>query len=357
MTIRALRDRHQESVSFRGRRRILVLSLLSLLIIVGVLLSLRPAFASGNDDGDGVLKINRDDIATLQRTANKQDEYLLRLSYLFESKSESQTGAGVPSLLYQLMGTPGTIGYSGNKACMTLGLILVLAGAAGKMLQILQREDEALDELLRVILVTCLGFALVIYSYDLLSGIETIGTTLYSQMSESLMTYQSDAAQLEEGPGTAITASTETQEDEIPDEDAEVSTVDKTSSKVASVIVTVLLMVTFYAIVAAAYGLIFELILRKMFAPIAFADFVSEGFRSPGAKYLKNFLGVYIRMMLFALLVVIGWAASRWALANWRQTFQINTVLGPIGSILCIRLAVKALLSSSGQLVKEMVGG
>ena len=56
-----------------------------------------------------------------------------------------------------------------------------------------------------------------------------------------------------------------------------------------------------------SYSLFIEFAIRRAFAPIAVADVISEGPRSPGIRYFKKFFGIYIKMGIILLSIGVSW--------------------------------------------------
>ncbi len=52
--------------------------------------------------------------------------------------------------------------------------------------------------------------------------------------------------------------------------------------------------------------ILFEVAIRRAFAPLAIADIYQEGLRSPGARYMKRFFAVFIKMAVCLLIAQIG---------------------------------------------------
>lgn len=47
-----------------------------------------------------------------------------------------------------------------------------------------------------------------------------------------------------------------------------------------------------------AYSFLLEIGIRRAFAPLACCDIYAEGFRSPGVRYMKRFLAVFVKIMI-----------------------------------------------------------
>lgn len=67
-----------------------------------------------------------------------------------------------------------------------------------------------------------------------------------------------------------------------------------------------------------AYSLLIEFVLRKTFMPIAFLGFMEEGMRSPGLRYLKRYIGMYFRIMIYLV---------AFAIADYMSASEITTMV------------------------------
>lgn len=93
----------------------------------------------------------------------------------------------------------------------------------------------------------------------------------------------------------------------------------------------------------AAFSILFELGIRRVFMPFAVSDIISEGLRSPGIRYLKRYLAVYIKMCLClvicALIRVFLTAAS-----------------GNVIMILATYFTALSLMFKTGEYANDIVG-
>lgn len=366
MLSRAAIERHKEGDSYRKRERILVLSLLLFTaVIIVCLIVLRPVHAAENDTG---LKISADDLNDITELACEQNEYLKKLTTMFMTTGETESGG--PSLLYSLMENvdvgDGTqvkaLGNIGREACSCAGAILVFAYAVIEFLQMMQREEESTETILKILVITVVGFILVVYVYDIMKAIENLGNVLFTSITSEVDQLMSanGGVYVPEAAGVAISAEGFDALSEAATEavDAGDKTVKGASGiAAAGFIGSIMMYVTYYLIITSAYALLFQLVIRKIFAPIAVADCVSEGLRSPGARYLKNYFGTYIQIAIFSVVVALGWAASCWVQNYGKGVFESGSQIGAIGAVYCIRFAMKAIINASGQTVKEIVGG
>ena len=151
----------------------------------------------------------------------------------------------------------------------------------------------------------------------------------------------------------------------------------------------ILMYFTFYSILVSVYGLLFELVIRRIFTPIAITGIAVEVIRSPGVRYLKRYFAMYIRLAMYVVIISLCCRASSWALSGYGSKMtmigtgtltgstsgfgaivrtllmgggnlynngSIMPFLNMILTITCIRAATKALMSSTAQIAVEVVG-
>lgn len=89
-----------------------------------------------------------------------------------------------------------------------------------------------------------------------------------------------------------------------------------------------------------SYALFFELAIRRAFMPIAVANITSRGMRSPGIRYLKKYLSVFLKMMMVLMSLSISWYLVRTAVLNSCGTIwdvfnvpMVQALTGPTGAV------------------------
>jgi len=92
----------------------------------------------------------------------------------------------------------------------------------------------------------------------------------------------------------------------------------------------------------AYFGYLFEFLLRRIFMPIAIGNIVTEGLRSPGYRFIKRYLTVYIKIaaMIMVIAIAVDFAAT-----------QTNPI-----TILVILLATTGCLGKITKIVDEAMG-
>lgn len=106
----------------------------------------------------------------------------------------------------------------------------------------------------------------------------------------------------------------------------------------------------------AAFQVIIEIGVRRMFYPLAISDIYAEGWRSSGARYLKRFFGCYLKLIVMLATVFIGeellsdMFAQKIASVFYENTFASMTMM------LGVYIAVVMFMLKADQLVNEIVG-
>lgn len=320
-------------------------------------------------------KLDDEDYNEILTVSEGQHKYLSQLDSIFSTVGPTEENDNTPSLMWSLMEASNSPVKAGREIIMAFGVVFVIFYGITEMLKMLKNEDGAPVELiLRVLILTVVGVMFVIYIYDILTLIENLGHELVSGIRDSVAGYEYTTVtyqKIDIPEATLEAASEVTWFDEVKFWFKSTfdsignwfkDIVDGIKSSIYSGIIKLFanigLTFTFYTIIASAYGLLFEMVLRKMFMPIAVADLMADGMRSPAVRYLKSYFAVYIRIGMFYVLVQLCLFMEKWAeqLANYDIAKSINTVLGPIGVCICARMATKALLNATGGLAKEVIG-
>lgn len=104
----------------------------------------------------------------------------------------------------------------------------------------------------------------------------------------------------------------------------------------------------------AMYQIILEIGIRKCFAPIAVADIYQEGLRSPGARYLKKFVALFLRLAAAILIcTVLGKLTNDAALA---AASAGSGALTAIAEILVLNFTAVGFIFKTGEIANDVVG-
>ncbi len=106
------------------------------------------------------------------------------------------------------------------------------------------------------------------------------------------------------------------------------------------------------------YALGIRMVLRRMFAPIAVADIASEGFRSPGVRYLKRYAAYYIEEAIILLASVIYIVMSA-IVSQTTATTNPEAVTGFTSQIwvqIALRGALMTVMASANEIAREIMG-
>ena len=102
----------------------------------------------------------------------------------------------------------------------------------------------------------------------------------------------------------------------------------------------------------AFYQIILEIGIRKCFAPVAVADIYQEGLRSPGARYLKKFVALFIRLAAAILICNIMGSLS--------ESVDImgnpHGVLMGVAELLILNFTAVGFIFKTGEIANDVVG-
>ncbi len=98
-----------------------------------------------------------------------------------------------------------------------------------------------------------------------------------------------------------------------------------------------------------------EIIIRKLFVPIAIADIYHEGLRSPGMRYIKRYAGAYLKMVVC---VVITIAISRIAggVGSGHTVSSAGDGFDLCFSIIAINFSSIAIMLKAGEYTNDIIG-
>ena len=334
-----------------------------------------------------------------------QHNYLNRVDTLFAYRAQDQLDSEANASLTEeqrqarveasrsqtLMGTlfesRSGPAYVGRGIILALGIVMVLIMGVIKTVSELKRTDDiSMEGLMRPILIMIMGLIVVIFSYDISNTVDKLGNTVargirrtaLEGMGSLELPYFDVSALIEEDEqAEEEEAEGEEEEDDrgllrkawdwVWEKLQDAATAIKFLfmgifqyffSKMIGFIFRIVMIFTFYSLICSGYGLLFELIIRKMFFPIGVASIVSDGIRGPAMRYMKSYLAIYLRIGIFYLLIYLCTFIEVWAadITHIREAHEINPILGCIGVVLCTRTAIKSLITSSGDIAREIVG-
>lgn len=98
------------------------------------------------------------------------------------------------------------------------------------------------------------------------------------------------------------------------------------------------------------YSAVFEVTVRRLFAPIAVAMIAYEGGRSSGVKYLRKYLACFVKIAIYFAIAILGAFLTKYFL-SLPSGGMINLILG-IGANIVAALA----MMQTGGVADEIVG-
>lgn len=121
----------------------------------------------------------------------------------------------------------------------------------------------------------------------------------------------------------------------------------KSQILVPSILNKLIIIATKFAILSA----IIEIGIRRIFAPVAVADIVSEGARSPGIRYLKKFLATYLKI---GVMVIISELAG--VVLSAVMTANNTNPLYLLIDVVAVNLTSIGMIFKCGEYVNEALG-
>ena len=361
--------------SFRSRLRVLLAAVIGVIALAAA----GACFVSYADDDEDEnvavdtglpqdMTLSKAEMTTIYLRIEFQNFRLRRLFKLFDWSDGT--------MYHKLMKADNSPGKVGSKIMMGFGMVLVILMGSMQLWNMIERQDDSVTTALRILTAILLGILFVIYIQDMLDMIEQRGNILYTNIifhkNENGDTEYSSTASNTEMMTEYLNS---LDQSEIVETDwgdnIEGATgfsqfllritkpfMDKLMPSLAFLVAWLAIVITFYSILVSAYGALFELVIKKTLAPLAAATLAMEGARSGFARFLRSYLGLYVRIALLMVIVELISLTNTWALTTVNSTlvYGLHPAFGPFGVVLCTRAAGKALMSSSGGLVREIIG-
>ena len=203
-----------------------------------------------------------------------------------------------------------------------VGLIFVIVASFITLFRELQRGEGGLDVWTKYAVVMCIGAIVVIHYNDIIGAAEGIGQ-LFVESGEAALGSSAEANSLSEWIDSTFDAG-EGDIKPVPDLNGSVTsgfgipeafntfrenvgfTIELWRKRI---LLTALLVVVELAMLpgyVSLYSIWIEIFIRKAFFPVAIADIVGQGARSPGVAYIRKFISVYIRVAMCFVISAVG---------------------------------------------------
>lgn len=224
--------------------------------------------------------------------------------------------------------------YSGNIGSVISGLatLWIIALMIFEVFRIFQTGEITMELWLKLFVKIAIGIFLITSTIAILNGLDVFGKALLNDIVDNADTIKVSA------DDTAISSSA-------------------TFGKFGIAIMTAFI-VAYVKIMS--YALIIELGLRRVFAPLAVANIVTDGIRSSGMRFFKKYLAVYIKM---AIIIVCTACAGELCKAvmikdGYMETATSNITIGVICLIECIAVMCASItfIQKSAKLADEVLG-
>ena len=407
-----------EKKSFKKRILIVLFSIFSVCAALVIFLSTSTAFA---DDGEGTgTDTDADELAVygyemedVFQILAMQDEQLSKITKIIAPGSlaaklyggADEDGNASETIADSLLYNDDSPAHKGIAIMSVFGMLGLMIYGLQQIVKLAKDDKGSVESWLQLAIILVLGILALSYVEPILDGIDKGGTLLWSGIQKTIAGDFNEEA-YHEAYQEAWIATSETASS------ASGSQVYSSSQPINGAAFLqlfpfirtlglrlraefiggtfrILMYFTYYSILVSVYGLLFEMVIRRMFTPIAITGIAVEGIRSPGVRYLKNYFALYIRLAMFVVIISLSCRASSWALSagkGFKMTMfgdgrilphdawsGINTGLSLGGNIItnatlrpmlniiltitCIRAATKALMNSTANIAREVVGG
>ena len=405
-----------EKESFKKRICILLLTVLSIAAVFLIALNMKTVYAADDEEDTEDSYSDAADIREqfdgIVSILAEQDEQLSKITYIIapgQLVDEWEGTSGTKTIGDELLYEKDSPAHKGVGITSVIGMMLLLVYGIIQIVKIAKDEKGSIESWLQLAIVLVLGIMALSYGGEILSFLDRLGLKLFSGIQKSIVgdtsiaeQYSSDYQQMWEAAKEGLDAGKEETYDTGNVNwvysfvgNTLQNVVNSTSNFLVGTIFKVLMYFTYYSIMVGVYGLLFEMVIRRIFAPIAITGIAVDGLRSPGVRYLKNYFSLYIRLAMFVVIISLSCKAASWAMSSkgWASTSQVfgenkyfweqakdetqtfvgRTVLWGGGNLLnnltlrpiinkvltinCIRAATKALMNSTAQIAKEVVGG
>lgn len=149
----------------------------------------------------------------------------------------------------------------------------------------LAQGSGRLDMWVKALIKLILGIAVVMYTGTIMDWIETFGRFLVEEIAQAVNLAAGTTQSLAESGLYSMEQS--------------MNYIDIATAGILSLFLTMYIKIV-------SYSLLIELCIRKAFACIAVASIVTQGLRSPGVRFLKKTLAVYIKMIIIIIVYKLG---------------------------------------------------
>ena len=237
------------------REKIVLISVLTIVFIVGLFLLLPTVFAA-EIDGQGFF----DKLVQFYSIQGARDALGL-------------SAEGIEGTLYEKIAD---ISEPFIKAMSGIGVIWVTALMIYSVIKEFSMGDASMSMWLKVLIKIAIGIFLIVSVSKILSSIDAIGVWIIDEISNAPFAESADTGSVALG------------------------------DLGGSLLIAVFSMFLIAYIKICSYALMLEIGLRRVFAPIAVGSIVTHGARSAGVKFFRKYLAVYMKMAIMIMTMLLG---------------------------------------------------
>lgn len=215
------------------------------------------------------------------------------------------------SLFYKMLYEPPVTLIS--KALMGIGAGIVLIVIYIKIIQEAQRGDPTLDFWFKVFVTIAIAFFAIAFLDDIFVAIDNLGRFVVDKIRFASKT-------------AYATADLQAVSEKIWVAVEKVGVSSMRARIMVNLYILIITIVQYIPVIIAhiaAFGIMFELGIRRALAPLAISSVVAEGFRSAGIRYFKKFFAIYVRIGIFYALAVL---CTKVTLTAWESTLKLPVI-------------------------------
>ena len=276
-----------ETITLQNRKRMINIASLMLLVMSFLFIFVMPVAFAENDNSlqiEQIKEMTTGPLKIITDTLNIQN-------------AEGGVGtSGFGSFFTKVTSedSPAVTIMNGFKA---IGGAFAFIIAISHLMQALERGQDMMEAVFKVLFELMIVFLFIVNSDDIIKGLSHLGTIIVST--------------------TASHFNGTLNNNVMSDEDCEKMLKTLTGHTTggfwwqirADIALFIPRALSFFVIIGTKFAilsLLFELAIRQALTPLFIADIYQEGLRSPGAKHLKQYLAVYVKMAICVIVCIMA---------------------------------------------------
>ena len=338
-------------VSFEKRKRIVLIGFAAILLVLAVWITMPWIHA------DSDWKMNYENF---KKEAGEELELGMyqRINGIFGSNADREIKIARIRAKSAL--------FSFQEMMVGLGVLMVIVASFLTLFRELQRGDGGLDVWTKSAVVMGMGIIIVTNYLDIVDTAEKLGNIFVRAGADVVATGSEDKSLKdwidstfdygdEDLKGSVIEIDIRKPLAGVPEIISDLGIIFKTIWKYIRLIgLVVVVNLALLPGHIALYSIWLEMLIRRAFFPVAIADIVGQGGRSPGVSYIKKYVSLYIRVAMCYIIaaignVLIGQIATKIPTSTFNGAMQLFTIA-------VLYLSVSRLYSQTSTIANQVVG-